>query len=76
MTDWTRNDLERIGAAIHLQLATFKVDSRLRKPVTLWVVRIGDDLYIRSWRGPTGVWFRHVQRRPEARIVAGGGRRM
>ena len=72
MTDWIHNDLERIGAAIHLQLATFKVDGRLRKPVTLWVVRVGDDLYVRSWRGPTSIWFQHIQQRPEAHISAGG----
>ena len=72
MSVWIRNDLERIGAAEELQLATFKKDGTLRKPVTIWVVRIGDDLYVRSWRGPTGAWFRHIHRRPEARIVAGG----
>ena len=72
MTDWTRNDLERIGAAEKLQLATFKKDGTLRKPVVIWVVRVGDDLYIRSWRGRTGAWFRQAQRRPEGRIVAGG----
>ena len=72
MTNWTHTDLERIGAAEELQLATFKRDGKLRKPVVIWVVRLGDDLYVRSWRGPTGAWFRHIQQRPEARIVAGG----
>jgi hypothetical protein len=47
-------------------------DGTLRKPVTIWVVRIGDDLYVRSWRGRTGAWFRHTQQRPEGRISAGG----
>jgi hypothetical protein len=46
MTDWTRNDLERIGAADALQIASFKADGTLRKPVTIWVVRIGDDLIL------------------------------
>ena len=72
MTNWTRHDLESIGAAVHLQLATFKKDGKLRKPVVIWVVRVGDDLYIRSWRGRTGIWFRQAQRRPEGSIVAGG----
>ena len=72
MTSWTRNDLGRIGAADELQLASFKEDGALRKPVTLWVVRVGDDLYVRSWRGPTGAWFRHIQLRHEGRISAGG----
>jgi hypothetical protein len=71
MSGWTHKDLERMGAAIHLQLASFKGDGTIRKPVTIWVVRIGDELYVRSWRGRTAVWFRHIQLRPEGRIVAG-----
>ena len=51
MTSWTRNDLERIGAADELLLASFKKDGTHRKPVTIWVVRVGDDLYVRAYRG-------------------------
>jgi hypothetical protein len=61
-----------MGAAEELQLATFKKDGTLRKPVVIWVVRVGDDLYVRSWRGREGAWFRYIQRRPEGRIEAGG----
>ncbi len=60
MTGWTRNDLERIGAADELQLASFKEDGTLRKPVPIWVVRAGDDLYLRAYRGREGAWFRHT----------------
>jgi hypothetical protein len=35
-----------------------------------WVVRLGDDLYIRSVNGRTGTWFRGAQDRHEARIQA------
>jgi len=72
MTSWTRNDLGRIGAADELQLASFKEDGTLRKPVTIWVVRVGDDLYVRAYRGSETAWFRHIQLRPEGRISAGG----
>jgi hypothetical protein len=72
MTGWTRNDFERIGAADELQLASFKEDGTLRKPVTIWVVRVGDDLYVRAYRGREGAWFRHTQLRHEGRISAGG----
>ncbi len=72
MTNWTRNDLERIGAADELQLASFKKDGTLRKPVIIWIVRVGDDLYVRSYRGHEGAWFRHVQLRYKGRIVADG----
>ena len=72
MTDWTRNDLERIGAADELQLASFKEDGTLRKPVIIWVVRVGEDLYVRAYRGRETAWFRHTQRRHEGRVSAGG----
>ncbi len=72
MTGWTRHDLERIGAAEELRLATFKKDGTRRMPVVIWVVRVGDDLYVRAYRGREGAWFRQTQWRPEGRIGAGG----
>src|SRR5205809_6031593 len=72
MTGWTRHDLERIGAAEELQLATFREDGTRRMPVVIWVVRVGDDLYVRAYRGREGAWFRHTQLRQEGHIVAGG----
>jgi len=72
MAEWTRNDIERIGAAVHLLLASFKKDGTHRKPVTIWVVRVGDDLYVRAYRGRETAWFRHIQQRHEGRIRAGG----
>ena len=42
------------------------------KPVTIWVVRLGDDLYVRSVNGRTSAWFRGTQVRHEGHIQAGG----
>ena len=72
MTGWTHNDLERIGMADELQLMSVKKNGTPRKPVTIWVVRIGDDLYVRAYRGRESAWFRHTQLRQEGHIVAGG----
>lgn len=72
MTSWTQNDLDRIGAADELHLASFKTDHTRRKPVVIWVVRVGDELYVRSYRGWEATWFRQIQRRHEGQIVAGG----
>jgi hypothetical protein len=38
----------------------------------IWVVRVGDDLYVRSVNGRASDWFRGVQTRHEGRIRAGG----
>jgi hypothetical protein len=72
MTAWTSEELEKIGNAEEMQIMSVKRDGTLRKPVTIWVVRIGDDLYIRSVNGREGWWFRGTQVRHEGRIRAGG----
>jgi hypothetical protein len=46
-------------------------DDTLRKPVTMWVVRHCDRLYVRSVKGTTGAWFRGTQTRRRGRIQAG-----
>ena len=48
MAGWTNEELEKIAAADELELASTRSDGSLRKPVTIWVVRYGDDLYVRS----------------------------
>ncbi len=72
MTAWTNNELTKIEAADELELAPLRRDGALRNPVTIWVVRHGDDLYVRSWRGRSSAWFRGAQVRHEGRIWAGG----
>lgn len=72
MTSWTQHDLDRIGAADELHLASFKTDHTQRKPVVIWVVRVGDELYVRSYRGREAAWFRQIQRQHEGQIAAGG----
>jgi len=57
MTEWMSHELATIEAADELQIASLRHDGRLRKPVTTWVVRLGDDLYVRSVNGPDGAWL-------------------
>jgi hypothetical protein len=72
MTTWTSDELNKIGTAEELQIASLRRDGTLRKPVTIWVVRHGDDLYVRSVNGRTAAWFRGTQERHEGHIQAGG----
>ena len=72
MTTWTSDELDRIGGADELEIAPVRDDGTLRKPVTIWVVRDGDDIYVRSVKGRISSWFRGVQVRHEAHIEAGG----
>jgi hypothetical protein len=72
MTAWTTDELDRIDAADELEIASLRADGTLRNPVTIWVIRLGDDLYVRSVNGWAGAWFRGTQVRHEGRIRAGG----
>jgi hypothetical protein len=72
MTGWTSDELTKIEAADELEIASLRTDDTLRNPTTIWVVRLGDDLYVRSVNGRTAAWFRGTQMRHEGRIRAGG----
>jgi hypothetical protein len=72
MTAWTSDELIKIGTAEEMEIASLQRDGTLRNPVTIWVVRLGDDLYVRSVNGRTGAWFRGAQVRYEGHIQAGG----
>lgn len=72
MTIWMSEELNKIGRAEELRIASFRRDGTLRKPVIIWVVRIGDDIYVRCVNGRKGAWFRGALSRHEGRIWAGG----
>ncbi len=72
MTIWTSDELNKIGTAEELQLTSLRGDGTLRKSVTIWVVRVGDNLYVRPINGRTSAWFRGTQVRHEGHIQAGG----
>ena len=72
MSAWTSDELTRIGATDELEIAPRRGDGTLHKPVTIWVVHVGDALSVRSWRGHGGAWFRAAQARHEGRIRAAG----
>jgi hypothetical protein len=50
------DELTKIGTAEELEIASLRHDGTLRSPVTIWVVRHGDDLYVRSVNGRTAAW--------------------
>jgi len=71
MTLWASDHLDKLGTAEEVQIASLRPDGTLGKPVTIWVVRLGDDLYVRSVRGRKGHWFRATHERHEGQLRAG-----
>src|SRR3954454_10568167 len=75
MTKWSAEERRRIGAADEVLITTVKTDGTPRRSVPIWIVEAGDELYVRSWRGHEGAWFRHARRELEGRIRLGGDER-
>jgi hypothetical protein len=69
---WTDDELRHVGAATELQIATRRDDASLRPYVTIWTVRAGDHLYVRSAYGADNPWFRRATASGSGRIRAGG----
>lgn len=71
MTTWNDSDPSKAGAAEELNPRSERADGTLRDPVTMWVVRAGGHLYVRSVKGTDGPWYRGTQSRHQGRIDAG-----
>jgi len=71
-TAWTDEELRGIGGATELQVASRRPDGTLRPYVTIWGVRSGPDVYIRSAYGPRNGWFQRAVGADAGRIRAGG----
>ncbi|MGZ4755364.1 MAG: DUF2255 family protein [Acidimicrobiia bacterium] len=72
MATWTTDELHHIDDSQELQLASVQSDGSLSAYTTMWVVRAGDDLYVRSAGGPDRPWYRRAKARGIGRIRAGG----
>jgi len=71
MSTWTSDELDILAAATELRISTRRPDGTLRPAVPIWVVRSGDGIYVRSYRGAGGGWFRHAVAGGAAHIQAG-----
>src|SRR6266852_6681748 len=71
MAAWTEDELERFAKAEEVEITPRRRDGSLSRPVTVWCVRSGDDLYVRSVRGRTGAWYGAVQESHHGRLSAG-----
>ena len=69
MTRWNDRDLEQIGTAEELDLRSERADGTLRDPVTMWVVRADDQVYVRSVKGIDGPWYRGTRSRHQGRVA-------
>ena len=72
VTAWTSDELTRLEPIDELGLASRRSDGSLRRFVTIWFVRLDDDLYVRSAYGYDNPWFQRALASGDGRIRVGG----
>lgn len=72
MTTWTADELDKVGRAEQLRVSSLRRDGTLRPFVTIWTVRVGDAIYVRSAYGSDNPWYRRALASGAGRIRAGG----
>jgi hypothetical protein len=68
---WSAADLDRISRSEEVQVAPRLADGSLRPFTTIWLVEVGDDLYVRSARGVGSGWWRRATASGSGRIRVG-----
>jgi ubiquinone/menaquinone biosynthesis C-methylase UbiE len=57
---WLPDDIRRIGSADELEIAVKRADGSPRRGLPIWVVCVGDQVYVRTWYRRNTGWFAHV----------------
>jgi hypothetical protein len=71
-TTWPADDLTRLGGAEQVDISTRRRDGSLRPFVPIWIVSVDGALYVRSYRGTGGAWYRHASTDPDGAIKTSG----
>ena len=75
MSAWDAAEIDTLGAADEVEITSVREDGSLRPYVTIWAVRSGDDLYVRSAHGRDNGWFRRALAAGQGRIRGDGAER-
>ena len=72
MTDWSPEEAARLDREDELELSSRRPDGTLRPFITIWFVRHGDDVIVRSAYGPANGWYRRALASGAGRIRVAG----
>jgi hypothetical protein len=68
---WRADELSTIDGSGEVDIATRRGDGTLRAARTVWIVRHGNAVHVRSVNGTTAAWYRGVQTGHEGELSAG-----
>ncbi|MEO7722404.1 MAG: DUF2255 family protein [Pseudolysinimonas sp.] len=70
---WNPETLAGLGDALEVDVTPFAADGSRRASRTIWSIRVGDELYVRSWKGRNAVWFQDALATMQGEIAVTGG---
>ncbi|GAA4703370.1 DUF2255 family protein [Phytohabitans rumicis] len=72
--DWDAQTFDELAAVRDLDIVVpAPGHDTIRTPI--WVVPLGEHLYVRSWKGQEGRWYRRARRHGSGAVVTSGGER-
>jgi hypothetical protein len=71
MRTWTPEELAAFGEPDEIRISSLRPDGTARKAITIWIARLGDDLYVRSAYGSDNGWYRRATASRAGTIQAG-----
>jgi hypothetical protein len=70
---WKPKTLSEIADQEEIRISSERTGGGCNRWTSIWVVRVGDDLYVRSGFGTNGFWYRHATK-SQAYVNAAGVR--
>ena len=69
---WSQDELNLFGRAGEVEVSSVRRDGSQSRERIVWIVRVGDELYLRSVNGPDAAWYRSTRSRHQGRLTARG----
>jgi len=70
---WKPETLAALGEAMEVDVTPIDRDGTRRASRTIWSIRVGDELYVRSWKGRGAVWFQDALATGRGELAVTGG---
>lgn len=69
---WSGAELAALGGAVELEIAVPRPDGSLRRWTPIWVVRVDEQVYVRTWQRRETGWYGHAVASGRARVRVPG----
>ena len=69
---WSSEQLQRIETAVELEISVRRTDGAMGRWTPVWVVRAGEDVFVRTWHRRETGWFGRAVASGRARVRVTG----